>query len=487
MSIGSEVSKPEQGGNASLAVPPMTFPCEAIPYLLSTMDALVILLASLFGGFAYHWASEAPIPDLYAYFALGLIASFIYIIKLSGRGYYDFENATKPDVEFVEMLISWFTTALLLAFFAFLFKIGQSFSRGSFLVFLAAAPVGLLANRKASKFFIKRAVARNAIGRRNSVLLGDRTELDSLAPRDLLAFFGAGEVTRFALSSEVDPSVRTADDARTLDLVTSFVRKNNSSEVLLAIPWTDEVRIELIRDHIKMLPVSAKLLPDAQIRTLTNYASSGHQRVVALELQRAPLSTIERIVKRGLDFSVGLLALIFVLPIMAMTALAIKLDGKGPVFFLQNRKGFNGRQFVMFKFRTMTVQENGDVVMQATRNDPRVTKIGRLLRASSIDELPQLVNVLRGEMSLIGPRPHALAHDNYFERLLQDYAFRHHVKPGITGWAQVNGLRGATPSIDQIARRVEMDLWYINNWTLWLDVQILIKTVFEVARKRNAF
>jgi undecaprenyl-phosphate galactose phosphotransferase/putative colanic acid biosynthesis UDP-glucose lipid carrier transferase len=175
------------------------------------------------------------------------------------------------------------------------------------------------------------------------------------------------------------------------------------------------------------------------------------------------------------------------MPIMAITALAIKFDGKGPVLFLQNRKGFNGRQFVMFKFRTMTVQENGDVVTQATPNDPRVTRIGRLLRAASIDELPQLVNVVRGEMSLIGPRPHALAHDNYFEKLLQDYAFRHHVKPGMTGWAQVNGLRGATPSVEQIARRVKMDLWYINNWSLWLDIQILIKTLFEVLRKRNAF
>jgi undecaprenyl-phosphate galactose phosphotransferase/putative colanic acid biosynthesis UDP-glucose lipid carrier transferase len=141
----------------------------------------------------------------------------------------------------------------------------------------------------------------------------------------------------------------------------------------------------------------------------------------------------------------------------------------------------------MYKFRTMTVQENGNSVTQAVRNDPRVTRIGKLLRSSSIDELPQLLNVLRGEMSLIGPRPHALAHDNQFETLLRDYAFRHHVKPGMTGWAQVNGLRGATPTIDLISRRVTFDLWYINNWSLWLDIQILIKTFFEVLRKRNAF
>ena len=230
-----------------------------------------------------------------------------------------------------------------------------------------------------------------------------------------------------------------------------------------------------------------ELLPDGQIRTLTNYTSSAQQRIVSLEIQRAPLSTAEQIVKRAMDLVIGSFALIFFMPVMALTALAIKLDGPGPVFFHQSRKGFSGRRFVMYKFRTMTVQENGDVVTQATRNDPRVTKIGRLLRAASIDELPQLINVIRGEMSLVGPRPHALAHDNYFENLLQDYAFRHHVKPGMTGWAQVNGLRGATPSVEQIARRVEMDLWYINNWSFWFDIQILIKTFFEVARKRNAF
>ncbi|MDU6135645.1 exopolysaccharide biosynthesis polyprenyl glycosylphosphotransferase, partial [Bradyrhizobium sp.] len=257
--------------------------------------------------------------------------------------------------------------------------------------------------------------------------------------------------------------------------------------VLLVIPWNSPERLEYLRQQMKAFPVSVRLLPDKQIRALSDYAPSAQQRVVSLEIQRAPLSAVERGVKRMMDIVIGLTALILLSPIIALTAILIKLDGKGPVFFLQNRKGFNGRQFVMFKFRTMTVLENGDTVTQATRNDPRVTRIGAYLRSASIDELPQLVNVLRGDMSLVGPRPHAIAHDNQFERLLQDYAFRHHVKPGMTGWAQVNGLRGATPSLDLISRRVEMDLWYINNWSLWLDVQIIMKTFFEVVRKRNAF
>jgi undecaprenyl-phosphate galactose phosphotransferase/putative colanic acid biosynthesis UDP-glucose lipid carrier transferase len=196
---------------------------------------------------------------------------------------------------------------------------------------------------------------------------------------------------------------------------------------------------------------------------------------------------MQRFVKRSMDVLTSSLALIFFMPVMALTALAIKLDSPGPIIFRQIRRGFNGRQFVIFKFRTMTVQENGPAVIQATRDDARVTNLGRLLRSSSIDELPQLINVLKGDMSLVGPRPHALAHDNYFESILSDYAFRHHVKPGITGWAQCNGARGATPSIEHVSNRVKLDLWYINNWSFWLDLQILMKTVFEVLKKRNAY
>jgi len=487
MSIGSRTSDRESNVPASFERPRAAFPCEALPYLLSTADALIILTISLFGSFSYHWLIDSPIPELTSYVALGLIASFIYILRLGGHGYYDFERAAKPGVEITEVLICWFSTTLLLAFFAFLFKIGIDFSRGAFLTFMAVAPAGLLISRKVEKYWLELAVARGAIGRRDTVLVGDRSEIASLEGRDLLALFGAGEINRFTLAEATEPLFQQSSDVKTFNAVADLVRKNNVSEILLAVSWHDQARIDFIREQIKFLPVSVKLLPDSQIRTLTNYASSAGQRILSIEVQRAPLSLTERLVKRALDIVLGFLALVFFIPVLALTALAIRLDGPGPVIFRQNRKGFNGQQFVMLKFRTMKVEENGPTVTQATPDDPRVTGIGRLLRSASIDELPQLVNVFRGDMSLIGPRPHALAHDNYFEKVLEDYAFRHHVKPGMTGWAQVNGLRGATPTVDLISRRVKMDLWYINNWTLWLDVQILMKTFFEVLRKRNAY
>ena len=170
-----------------------------------------------------------------------------------------------------------------------------------------------------------------------------------------------------------------------------------------------------------------------------------------------------------------------------MTAIAIKLDSPGPVIFRQRRCGFNGRLFEIFKFRTMIVLEDGNRVVQAKRNDTRITKLGAFLRRTSIDELPQLFNVLRGDMSIIGPRPHALAHDDEFMRVVANYAFRHHVKPGITGWAQVNGCRGETKTLGDIERRLELDLYYIDNWTLALDFKIIFMTVIEIIRGENAY
>jgi lipopolysaccharide/colanic/teichoic acid biosynthesis glycosyltransferase len=173
--------------------------------------------------------------------------------------------------------------------------------------------------------------------------------------------------------------------------------------------------------------------------------------------------------------------------LLAVVSLAIKLDSSGPVVFRQHRKGFNGRSFEILKFRTMTVLENGGAIRQARRKDKRVTRMGRLLRATSIDELPQLINVLRGEMSIVGPRPHALAHDDEYATSIANYAFRHHVKPGITGWAQVNGYRGETSEIELMKKRIDLDLWYVNNWNFLLDLWVIIRTCFEVVRGRNAY
>lgn len=465
----------------------LDLPTQAVPYVLAISDATIILLASVLGGAGYHWAAAGPLPELLPYCAVGLLASFIYILRMSGTGHYELSETVKPGVELSKILVCWTTTGLLLAFFGFLLKVSVDFSRGAFILFAFVAPIGLLGVRKTSKTILLSALIRHSLRRTDLVLLGTEAEIAALQPADMLAFFGAADVNRFALPTPSNTVLWTPADERALQMMLSHVRNQNCREIVLAVPWDQTERIELIRERTRVVPVPVRLLPDARVRSLSNYTSSARQRVLEIEIQRAPLSPTERVAKRIMDLAIASLVIAPAALVFLLTAVAIKLDGPGPVIFRQRRKGFSGREFVMYKFRTMTVQEDGAQITQACRGDARVTPIGRLLRSASVDELPQLINVLRGEMSLIGPRPHALAHDHQFQKLVGDYAFRHHVKPGLTGWAQCNGSRGPTPTAEDITRRVELDLWYINNWSLWLDVVILIKTFVEVVRKRNAY
>jgi exopolysaccharide biosynthesis polyprenyl glycosylphosphotransferase len=192
-------------------------------------------------------------------------------------------------------------------------------------------------------------------------------------------------------------------------------------------------------------------------------------------------------IKRVFDLVVATTAIVWLLPILVVAAIAVAVDTPGPIFFLQWRGGRNGRRFRIMKFRTMTCMEDGAEVCQARQFDPRVTRIGRALRQSSIDELPQLFNVLRGDMSIVGPRPHALVHDAIYSKIIPNYAARQSVKPGITGWAQVNGCRGETREVAAMARRVERDLEYIQHWSLQFDLKILAMTVSELLRPKNTY
>jgi len=215
-------------------------------------------------------------------------------------------------------------------------------------------------------------------------------------------------------------------------------------------------------------------------------------RLAPDHLWRAPANTntkpfsLQPALKRALDLIVAVPMLLFCAPLLLAIALIVRLDSKGPALFRQTRLGQGGKAFDIFKFRTMTVMENGDTVVQATAGDLRVTRPGRWLRASSLDELPQLLNVIKGDMSLVGPRPHARAHDNHFAGLIGNYTLRQDVKPGITGWAQINGHRGETPTTDAMRARVDLDIFYAKNASLALDLAILARTPFAILGARNA-
>jgi exopolysaccharide biosynthesis polyprenyl glycosylphosphotransferase len=245
--------------------------------------------------------------------------------------------------------------------------------------------------------------------------------------------------------------------------------------------------INQIAAGLRRLPLPVRLLPDDVVRQLIHLPSSDLGASIALELQCGPLSAYQRGLKRGFDTIAASVGLLAISPMLLIVALIIKFDSPGPIFFRQLRTGYSGRTFRILKFRTMKVLEDGDVIVQAKKNDSRVTRSGRWLRRSSIDELPQLLNVLWGDMSLVGPRPHALAHDVEYDKLIDRYGLRFRVKPGMTGWAQVNGFRGETGAVEMMTSRIDCDLWYISNWSLMLDIRTLIKTFGALLEPRNAY
>ena len=253
------------------------------------------------------------------------------------------------------------------------------------------------------------------------------------------------------------------------------------------MPWSESNSIKGFVRGLAVVPATIHLAPDASSAWTHQLSPARVGSLPTVKLSRAPLTLKDRILKRGFDLIAGSMLLLAALPLFAVIALLIKLNSKGPVFFRQRRHGFNQGQFRIMKFRTMTTLEDGQVIRQARRNDERITRFGAFLRRTNLDELPQLFNVLGGAMSLVGPRPHALAHNGEFEKKIRLYAKRHNVKPGITGWSQISGHRGETETLDKMEKRVEFDIFYIDNWSLTLDIYIICKTIFSLKSYRNAY
>ena len=288
-----------------------------------------------------------------------------------------------------------------------------------------------------------------------------------------------------------DPATAVAGS---LDDLMRLGRAGAIDQIIIALPQSADRRTAEIARRLEQLPVSLHVVTHIASDLLDEGPAHGVSHGVShigpvglIDVKTKPLSDWGRYVKTVEDYVVATIAIVVLTPVMLLIALAVQIDSPGPVFFKQRRHGLNRRVIEVLKFRTMRVMEDGAEVKQVTdAHDPRVTRLGRILRRTSLDELPQLINVLKGEMSLIGPRPHALVHDDHYDEMLEGYANRHQVKPGMTGWAQVNGFRGPTDTDYKMRARVDHDLWYIDNWSLWLDLRILAMTVFVGLRHKNA-
>ncbi len=272
-----------------------------------------------------------------------------------------------------------------------------------------------------------------------------------------------------------------------LEQLTEDARQGRIDKVYITLALTAQPHLQDLVKGLSDTTASVYLIPDVFMFELLHARSESINGLASISIFDSPMDGAWSLVKRTEDILLSSVILAMIALPLLLIALAIKLTSPGPVLFRQRRYGLDGRPIMVWKFRSMSVQENGDVIHQATRNDARVTPLGAFLRRTSLDELPQFFNVLRGDMSIVGPRPHAVAHNEQYRKQVSGYMLRHKVKPGITGWAQINGWRGETDTLDKMQKRVEYDLEYIEHWSLWLDLKIILLTLFKGFLNKNAF
>jgi undecaprenyl-phosphate galactose phosphotransferase/putative colanic acid biosynthesis UDP-glucose lipid carrier transferase len=451
----------------------------SVQWQIAVLDALVIVSSCIAASIGYHLVAVPNfIPEIEILAGIGILAAAFYILVGRALGLYEFQGLMNPGASMARHIGCWALSVLLLSLVLFLLKVGASSSRGAVVSFTLLGTLTIALERAMVGAFLRRAQREETLAGRRAVVAGEADELYALTPRKLFARYGLMEVGRITLRNNL-----SRDE---LHALLHLTRSRGAEEIVLALGWENKEQLAAARHQLRRSPLPVRLLPDRTVSSLLNL-SGGINPHFAIELQRNPLTLAEQLLKRFVDVVASAGLLVVLSPLLLFTALAIKFDSSGPVVFRQKRNGFNGGPFLIYKFRTMSVLEDGAIIQQAQKNDKRVTRVGRILRQTSIDELPQLLNVLMGDMSLVGPRPHALAHDSEYGESIAAYAFRQHVKPGITGWAQVNGFRGETASIERMEQRVEHDLWYINNWSFWLDLRILLRSCFVLVGQSNAY
>ncbi|MFJ4145503.1 undecaprenyl-phosphate glucose phosphotransferase [Pseudomonas sp. NPDC089734] len=272
-----------------------------------------------------------------------------------------------------------------------------------------------------------------------------------------------------------------------LEQLIDDARAGRVDKVYITLAFSAEPHLRELITGLSDTTVSVYLIPDVFMFELLHARSESINGLASISIFDSPMDGAWSLVKRAEDILLSSVILVVIALPMLLIAIAIKLTSRGPILFRQRRYGLDGRPIMVWKFRSMNVQENGSIVLQASRNDSRVTPLGAFLRRTSLDELPQFFNVLRGDMSIVGPRPHAVAHNEQYRKQVSGYMLRHKVKPGITGWAQINGWRGETDTLDKMQKRVEFDLEYIEHWSVWLDLKIILLTLFKGFLNKNAF
>jgi putative colanic acid biosynthesis UDP-glucose lipid carrier transferase len=387
-----------------------------------------------------------------------------------------------------QTVINWLLIAFILLFFGYASQYIGNFPSEVVLAWLVAAPVTQLVAHFSARAYLRRAAAQeenqtrvivvgcNEIG----VRLADQFDGNPFLGVRCIGYFDDRSPERITQLNNRPLLGRLKDLA-------AYVKANRVDQIYLALPMASQPRILSLLDDLKDTTASVFFAPDIFVTDLIQGRMDYVAGVPVVAVCDTPFTGINGVVKRITDIVLSIAILLLISPVLLAIVIGVKMTSPGPVLFRQRRYGLDGKEIVVYKFRSMTVQEDGGVVRQATRNDQRITRFGGFLRRSSLDELPQFINVLQGRMSIVGPRPHAVAHNETYRKLIKGYMVRHKVKPGITGWAQVNGYRGETETVDKMQKRIEFDLEYLRNWSIGLDLWIIVKTIAVVFRDRNAY
>ena len=469
--------------------PPVRFTSNIVGPIMLAADLVCLALSIPIALVAYQMLVGDQLSYSVHVFAVAILAASFLLIRSSRRAY----RRTLVDLmhEEGDALVDAVVSSLLASALVWQFGMIDNYSRGVSLLYLVSLLFCIALSRPLIRQLLTRMAARGSIEQRIAFYGADPQSVQMI--RRLLASLDLPHL-RFVGVADDRPKIDALDDLELIggyDDLAELARRGEIDQVLISVPNLPTKRLREIVDGLSAVSVDVSLIPHEAIELAPDYRVHLLGSLPVLNLWQRPFRDINEFVKRGEDLLFGGVAFLFLAPVMGIAALLVRLTSPGQVLFVQPRVGFNNEVINVLKFRTMYADQT-DLGAQATttRDDPRVTPVGRVLRKLSIDELPQLLNVIRGDMSLVGPRPHALAMkvgEHYYQDAVRGYAGRHRVRPGITGLAQVKGLRGEIRTVHRAKRRVELDKEYIDRWSLWLDIYILIATVRAVFFDRDAY
>jgi putative colanic acid biosynthesis UDP-glucose lipid carrier transferase len=444
-----------------------------IPFLMLWVIVEFVLM--------YSWAER--------YSILGILGSLVLVMSSQIVGIYQNWRG-RPFLNSIKLILkAWLLTWAALIVIAFLYKDAENFSRLATGLWAITTPLVLISYRLLVRLLLSKYRMQGYNTRKIAIIgagkvglhLAETLQANKWLGYEIIGFYDDNPAIKNQLPAQytyLGEVCHSYHDAKA----------NKFNEIYICLPLRAEERIKKLLDKLTNTTVVVKYIPDLFTFDLLHAQWTELKGIPIISVYDTPLNnSTARTLKRLEDIIVGLLILTLISPVLMVIALLVKSTSAGPVIFKQQRYGLNGKKINIYKFRSMTTQDNGATVKQATQNDIRITPLGAFLRRTSLDELPQFINVLQGNMSIVGPRPHAVAHNEEYRNLVPKYMQRHLVKPGITGWAQVNGWRGETDTAEKMEKRVEFDLHYIKSWSLWLDIKIIVLTIFKGFVNKNAY